>query len=460
MQRDKTSPNYKYLDSLPLHLDLFVSLWSSACLVVPAVERYDTLRPNQANVSRSMVALVASRRRASGSALGNLSPTLSHGILFAFGFVACLLLWWCTGSSSSTADYALLRMAADKPASSSSSSTSTTDLARTPRARTEGCAVSLLPLECAWSTDTVRTQLPSLRLYQRWIDGIPNARKAAWDEPHYNRLNSAYQEGDAALLATGIVKLNLPREIHVIPTGGEAYFRRSLRDADLVMDGLVRNGVAGGEPAAGEDWLDFGGSHGRLAQIMAAAYPATTWHVCDPIADTVAWAAARLPTLQFRVMESQQPPLAHYNDNQFTAVYALSIWSHYSAAAALAWLDEMHRILKPGGRLWFSTHGYQALNFAALEAAAVHGRRDSMMHDLYTQGHYYYPMFGSTGDWGVADGAQGSWWGYGAFTTEWLAAHVLNNPARGNWRLEYYGPGVNEKHQDVYVLSKGLVVMA
>jgi hypothetical protein len=78
-----------------------------------------------------------------------------------------------------------------------------------------------------------------------------------------------------------------------------------------------------------------------------------------------------------------------------------------------------------------------------------------MFRDLYRKGHHYFPMFGTQGDWGVPDGtSDGSWWGYGAFTTEWLAARVLNANNERKWRLEYYGPGVNEKHQDAYVLSK------
>jgi len=325
------------------------------------------------------------------------------------------------------------------------------------------------PLLCAWSIDHPRTQAVSLALWHKGSDDankIPTAAdsiasaaagKPSFVETHLESLNKQYEQQDANFLRrTGIVHLDISNAIHVIPMGGEAYFHRSLRDADLILDGFLRNTDTANNflPAAGQEWLDFGGSHGRIAQIMAAAYPETMWHVVDPIASTVDWAKARLPKLRFSVMTDARPPLTQYRDGQFTGIYALSIWSHYCEEAALVWLKEMHRLLKPGGRLWFSTHSYQALNYAMLDAAPLHPLRHEMMRELYQKGHYYFPMFGTQGDFGVSDQHGGSWWGFGAFTTEWLAANVLNgNPAQ-RWRLEYYGPGANENHQDVYVLSK------
>jgi len=46
----------------------------------------------------------------------------------------------------------------------------------------------------------------------------------------------------------------------------------------------------------------------------------------------------------------------------------------------------------------------------------------------------------------------GSKWGFAAMTTEWLAARLLNVDRR--WTLLYFGPGRNEKNQDVYVLRR------
>jgi SAM-dependent methyltransferase len=396
---------------------------------------------------------------------------------------------WCANPSVMlpfAAGYLLSRMVADltSPALSQlpvelSKKASSYGLALEPR-DTKPHQTCNPPLECAWSLDSVRTQHPSLLLYSKATSsgnkdkGNPPQQgmirggggNNQWDEKHYDQMSDWYHKADPAFLkSTRIMHFgsSLPSHIHVIPINGETYFRRSLRDADMIMDGFVRS-VEGsndnnddGQPHEGEDWLDFGGSHGRITQILAAAYPESVWHVCDPIAETVQWAQQKLPHLHFASMD-QKPPLSYVNET-FAGIYALSIWSHYSEEAALVWFEEMGRILKKGGRLWFSTHGYQALNFGMLDRAVLHAykQQESMFRDLYLKGHFYFPMFGTVGDWGVKDGTtDGSWWGYGAFTAEWLAAKVLNhaNGGRHRWRLEYYGPGINERHQDAYVLIK------
>jgi len=320
--------------------------------------------------------------------------------------------------------------------------------ANEPRATEPNCTNDL-KLLCAWSTDRLRTSVVTSMVFRKATGTAASSHERA--DFDRGELNKMYESADPRLLKVGIVKLNFPTDgnIHVIPMGGEPYFHRSLRDADMVLDGFLRGDHA---PKPGQKWLDFGGSHGRVAQVMAAAYPETSWSVCDPIADTVKWAAAHLPAVSFTVMD-QMPPMSGYRDSTFSGIYAISIWSHYSKVPALAWFEEMHRILEPGGLLWFSTHGFQAVNYATLEAAVLHPRREEMVKELYHSGHYYYPMFGAAGDWNSPDGEGGALWGFGAFTPEWLTKYVLNAPDHP-WRMEYYGPGANENHQDVFVLSK------
>jgi hypothetical protein len=188
-------------------------------------------------------------------------------------------------------------------------------------------------------------------------------RRAAglkWNDQHYDKLSSLYEASDPGFLrSTGIVHFGspLPDFVHVIPILGESYFRRSLRDADMIMDGLLRavggSEDAGKEPADGEAWLDFGGSHGRIAQIMASAVglpPLPVARVRPHRGSPRRWSELESGSrISPSTLWARRPPLGQFPSGMFAGVYALSIWSQYSEEAALAQFDEMGRVLVPGG---------------------------------------------------------------------------------------------------------------
>lgn len=319
-----------------------------------------------------------------------------------------------------------------------------------------------LPLLCAWSVATqVRDEefLKTTATYhlflrkqgdQKALDtGGSNFQHGPVGEQGLevmrDRLNDLYEEKKLADLSLPL--LSIPSNIHVIPMGAEPYFRRTLRDADMVLEGLWLAGVI---PHHGS-WLDFGGSHGRVTRVLASAFPQAEWHCSDPILDSIDWGKSNIQNVHFHQSE-QDPPMSGFSSGQLDGVYAISIWSHYSEESALAWFHEMHRILKPGGILWFSTHGFQSINYGSLDGAVQKSHREEMLAALYLTGFFYFPMFGAKGDWHLSDGAQGTKWGFAAMTTEWLAARLLNVDRR--WTLLYFGPGRNEKNQDVYVLRR------
>jgi len=317
-------------------------------------------------------------------------------------------------------------------------------------AREATCGPPANPVVCGWSVVHPAMALATARILKR-LD-VPRSKvfQDYWKEGGlYDKISDMYEAADSKLLALGIRRLDLPTEIHMIPIGGQRYFNRALRDADMIAEGMYRGGTA---PRPGETWLDFGGSHGRVTQVMAAAYPDTKWYACDPLLGTIDWAKKHVPSVSF-IQSPQLPPIEDFADSSFSGIYAISIWSHYNEFAALAWFKEMHRLLRGDGKLWISTHGYQAVNFGAFEAAVAHKHREVMVEQLYRKGHWYFPMFGEDGDWGNPDGRGGALWGYGAFTAEWMAKKVLNDVSTP-WTLSHFGPGANGEHQDVYVLTK------
>ena len=183
--------------------------------------------------------------------------------------------------------------------------------------------------------------------------------------------------------------------------------------------------------------------------MLAATLPHVHWHGCDPNSGAVAWASENIPGVDFFCSELS-PPLP-FEARSLDAAFAISVWSHYSAPAALRWLNEMHRIIRPGGHVILTTHGLQScVWFSQVRDPGYEARlgREWIVNTaerLERDGHCFWSIFGPVGDEGVvADD-----WGLAFFTPEWLIEHAT--PA---WSVTMYRIGRASGNQDVYALKR------
>jgi ubiquinone/menaquinone biosynthesis C-methylase UbiE len=116
-------------------------------------------------------------------------------------------------------------------------------------------------------------------------------------------------------------------------------------------------GIARSERAL--QFLDFGAGCGRMARFFAQA-PQYKTYVCDVNPDLLAWCASVLPGVT-AAKNGPLPPLA-FEAETFDFVFALSVFTHLPESAALAWLKEVSRVLKPGGIAALSVHGRSAID--------------------------------------------------------------------------------------------------
>ena len=193
-----------------------------------------------------------------------------------------------------------------------------------------------------------------------------------------------------------------------VAAGGDCYL------GDLVFDAVHDAGLT---VAEGSTVLDFGASSGRVLRVIAAARPDLRCLGCDPNADAITWANANLPMAEF--FESPIAPPLDLPDGSVELVYAISIWSHFAAAPALAWLAEMHRVLGPGGALVITTHGFDCLAMHLRSGAISPGTASAAAAAMISSGHHFVDVFGEEGDWGVKDAG----WGNAYLTLDWLQAH-------------------------------------
>jgi SAM-dependent methyltransferase len=100
--------------------------------------------------------------------------------------------------------------------------------------------------------------------------------------------------------------------------------------------------------------LDFGVGCGRVARHWAKI-PGPEWHGSDYNAALSGWCHANLPHL-ITVRNTASGPLP-YADERFDLVYAISVFTHLDEAAQATWMRELRRVIRPGGLIFFTTHG-------------------------------------------------------------------------------------------------------
>ena len=121
-------------------------------------------------------------------------------------------------------------------------------------------------------------------------------------------------------------------------------------------DGQIhRTVVVADQPGVG---LSLAGGNGELTLVQECSDPAPPWIELDGLtAHTTHWAML-LPGLPFvQISQNELSPPLGYPDQKFDFVYAISVFTHPSAELQTAWLRELRRILKPGGRLLITTQG-------------------------------------------------------------------------------------------------------
>lgn len=266
------------------------------------------------------------------------------------------------------------------------------------------------------------------------LDAVPPVPRAEMT------LAYAVHEGpDDVVERLGLSRVMPPEEVHALGRGPEAaggdYYA-----ADLIADALEQ---AAAPLAGSERGLDFGCSSGRVVRVLAAAFPQSRWDGCDPIPGAIAWAREHLPGIGWEV-SPLRPPLASA-DASYDVAFAWSVWSHFGARPARLWLDEMHRIIRPGGHLLLTSHGWHAIH--EWRRRNVWDTRDlrAIADELYADGFSYREAFGPEGDGGVPQ----SDWGNAFMTLEWLAGS-----AGPGWSVRLFLPAALDDVQDITVLRR------
>src|SRR5206468_7204796 len=117
------------------------------------------------------------------------------------------------------------------------------------------------------------------------------------------------------------------------------------RQSAAELAAIVRD--VGGDPGRLRSILEFGCGAGRVLPHFAQLAPEAACVGCDVDEAAILWAARNQPHLGWS-LSSFHPPLPYAADS-FDLVYSVSVFRHLDRGLAVLWLDELRRVLAPGG---------------------------------------------------------------------------------------------------------------
>jgi SAM-dependent methyltransferase len=107
--------------------------------------------------------------------------------------------------------------------------------------------------------------------------------------------------------------------------------------------------------------LDFGSCWGRITRFFMRDVALKNLYGIDVVQDFVTECRKLFGSTNFELCGSMPP--CHHPSVSIDLISAYSVFSHLSETAFLAWMQEFHRILRPGGILAFTTRSEVFLDY-------------------------------------------------------------------------------------------------
>jgi SAM-dependent methyltransferase len=147
----------------------------------------------------------------------------------------------------------------------------------------------------------------------------------------------------------------------------DKFLRAGKQGAGVVADLLAKQGKTLEQIGK---LLDLGCGCGRIIRHLRRC-GAEELHGCDCNAKAVAWCQRFLDFGRFQINDLE-PPLP-YPDGMFGLIYAFSIFTHFPESLQHRWMDEIRRVLAPGGYFLLTVSGQSFIGLQGPdEQAAFH----------------------------------------------------------------------------------------
>ncbi len=153
----------------------------------------------------------------------------------------------------------------------------------------------------------------------------------------------------------------------------EAFYQNGVIGAACIYELLTRNGL--GINRFGRI-LDFGCGCGRIIrQWRRLEHPQLFGLDYNP--RLVRWCRENLPFATFAVNRPQTK--LDFPDGVFDFIYSISVFTHLTESDQRFWMDELTRVVKPGGYLLLTVHGTTRLGALTVDQLERFSRGESIV---------------------------------------------------------------------------------
>lgn len=136
--------------------------------------------------------------------------------------------------------------------------------------------------------------------------------------------------------------------------------------------------------------LDFGCGVGRIMRHWSSTR-GPSWHGTDYNPKLIDWCRDHLKFAEFKVntLSGKLP----YEDASFQFIYAYSVFTHLSEELQFFWINELTRVLKPGGYIYFTTHGNYYLKELTPSELELFQKGQPVFREVQQSGSNYCAVF-------------------------------------------------------------------
>ncbi len=199
------------------------------------------------------------------------------------------------------------------------------------------------------------------------------------DEAWFQELLASYRT--PPVLYRGVPLPAFPSdEVQENTTGqaGEPTLREAFNFYSDCKHVFEQNGAPFNEQSA---LLDFGTGWGRIARFFLKDIPLSRIHGIDVTEVAIKSCREMFGTENFSVCPAFPP--SRLPSSSFSHIVGYSVFSHLSENACLAWMQEFHRILAPGGVVSVTTRGYPFFDFCESLKGAGHDGYLGALSELF-----------------------------------------------------------------------------